>query len=102
MSFCVLCHLKLRRFLLTALPQALSINPRSLFASLESIEECGITLSEPLRTSDAGDQATDHTLTPGEKHPGLKTRSNSRLALVAKTIGINILTRQNILGSETR
>ena len=55
-------------------PQALSINPRSLFASLESIEECGITLSEPLRTSDAGDQATDHTLTPGEKHPGLKTR----------------------------
>ena len=67
--------------------QALSINPRSLLASLESIAECGVTLTEPLRTSGVGDQAGDHNLNPGDKHPGLKTRSNSRLALVAKTIG---------------
>ena len=52
-------------------------------ASLESIEACGITLTEPLRTLDAGDQP----LTPEDEHSSLKTKSNSRLALAAKTIG---------------
>ena len=68
-------------------PQALSINPRSLLASLESIVECGVTLTEPLRSSDGGDHSDQARLTPGDKHPGLNTRSNSRLALAAKTIG---------------
>ena len=49
--------------------------------------ECGVTLTEPLRTSAGGDQGDQARLTPGDKHPGLKTRSNSRLALAAKTIG---------------
>ena len=69
---------------MSVITQALSINPRSLLASLESIEACGITLTEPLRTSDVGDQTGDQALTPGGS---LKTRSNSRMALAAKTIG---------------
>ena len=69
------------------LPQALSINPRSLMASLESIEACGVTLTEPLRTWDGGDQPADQPLTPEDEHSSLKTKSNSRLALAAKTIG---------------
>ena len=60
------------------------MNPGSLLASLESIEACGITLTEPLRTSDVGDQTGDQALTPGEN---LRNRSNSRMALAAKTIG---------------
>ena len=74
------------------------MNPRSLLASLESIEAGGITLTEPLRTPDVGDQAADQAADQGES---LRNSSNSRLALAAKTIGKYLADRQTGIDKQT-
>ena len=65
-------------------------------ASLESIAECGVTLTEPLKKSacsnqwDQCDQCDQARGLPGgstQRGPRVQSRSNSRLALIAKTIG---------------
>ena len=64
-------------------------------ASLESIAECGVTLTEPLKKSACSNQCDQCECDqawglPGgstQRGPRVQSRSNSRLALIAKTIG---------------
>ena len=76
--------------------QALSINPRSI-QSMESIVECGITLTNPLKVENNNNE-TDKPLKylDPEVHSGSSSlndsrhlsRSNSRLAMVAREVGM--------------
>ena len=84
--------------------QALSIDPKTLLSSTESIEVCGITLTDPLTADNKrGDsrQSSRQSRCPSETEEetnieketsfcqgsSQSSRSSSRLAIFAKTIG---------------
>ena len=86
----------------------MSIDPKTLLSSTESIEVCGITITDPLTftnnnnnnnnnrtslsvgsSSDINDQDQETSLNSNNSR--LSSRSNSRLALVAKTVGKKII-----------
>ena len=65
--------------------KALSLNPKSILTSCESIVECGVTLTDPLKINDSMETiSNDELISYGSSLDQSKTqsRSSSRLALV--------------------